>query len=253
MKYLIFLDIDGTVISDGKIHSRTVCGIREAQNRGHMVFINTGRSMDVIQKNVLEAVSPSGIVAGLGAYISVGDDILFSVCATREQVEKALEIADKYGITILLEGERDSVSYNGESYLGKEREVHSADEIWERYPDIRISKMTYRKPLSAEATAELAPYFDVFNHPMYSEMGLKGCSKATGMDFLREKYGVDRSHVIAMGDSDNDVLMLRAAGIAVVMGNGQPDVKKIADFISIDCTEGGVGYAIEKLVLEKEN
>jgi hydroxymethylpyrimidine pyrophosphatase-like HAD family hydrolase len=55
-----------------------------------------------------------------------------------------------------------------------------------------------------------------------------------------------------MGDSDNDTLMLEAAGIAVVMGNGHPDVKKIADFISIDCADGGVGYAIEKLILEKE-
>jgi hydroxymethylpyrimidine pyrophosphatase-like HAD family hydrolase len=142
MKYLIFLDIDGTIVSDGKIHNRTIDGIREAQKRGHMVFINTGRSMDVIQKNVLEAVKPSGIVAGLGAYISVENEVLFSVCATREQIEKSLEIADKYGITILLEGERDSVSYNGETYLGKEREVHSADEMWVRYPDIRISKMT---------------------------------------------------------------------------------------------------------------
>jgi hydroxymethylpyrimidine pyrophosphatase-like HAD family hydrolase len=72
------------------------------------------------------------------------------------------------------------------------------------------------------------------------------------MEFLRERFGIDKDHVIAMGDSDNDTLMLEAAGIAVVMGNGHPDVKKIADFISIDCADGGVGYAIEKLILEKE-
>ena len=89
MKYLIFLDIDGTIVSDGKIHNRTIDGIREAQKRGHMVFINTGRSMDVIQKNVLEAVKPSGIVAGLGAYISVENEVLFSVCATRELAHSA--------------------------------------------------------------------------------------------------------------------------------------------------------------------
>ncbi|MBQ8862578.1 MAG: HAD family hydrolase [Clostridia bacterium] len=253
MKYLIFLDIDGTIISDGKIHPRTIDGIRKAQERGHRVFINTGRSMDVIQKSVLEAANPSGIVAGLGAYISACGEILFSVCASREQIAKAMEIADKYDITMLLEGEKDSVSYNGETYLGKEREIFSEAELWERYPDIRISKMTYRRPLSPEATAELEPYFEVFNHPTYSEMGLKGYSKATGMDFLCKKYGIDKAHTIAMGDSDNDMLMLRAAGTAVVMGNGQPDVKKIADFVSIDCTDGGVGYAIEKLILEKED
>jgi hydroxymethylpyrimidine pyrophosphatase-like HAD family hydrolase len=112
--------------------------------------------------------------------------------------------------------------------------------------------MTYVRPLTEEGTKMLEPHFAVFNHPTYSEIGLKGYSKATGMEFLRERFGIDKDHVIAMGDSDNDTLMLEAAGIAVVMGNGHPDVKKIADFISIDCADGGVGYAIEKLILEKE-
>jgi hydroxymethylpyrimidine pyrophosphatase-like HAD family hydrolase len=58
--------------------------------------------------------------------------------------------------------------------------------------------------------------------------------------------------VIAMGDSLNDVEMLQAAGVAVVMGNGHPDVKPLADMITPAAHEGGVGYAIEKLVLEKE-
>jgi hydroxymethylpyrimidine pyrophosphatase-like HAD family hydrolase len=52
-----------------------------------------------------------------------------------------------------------------------------------------------------------------------------------------------------MGDSLNDVEMLQAAGIAVVMGDGHPDVKPLADFISIDAHLGGVGQALEELVL----
>ena len=42
---------------------------------------------------------------------------------------------------------------------------------------------------------------------------------------------------------------LQAAGIAVVMGDGHPDVKPLADFISIDAHLGGVGQALEELVL----
>ena len=252
MKYLIFLDIDGTILDNGKIHPRTVDGVREAQKRGHMVFINTGRSMSIIPQIVLDKVKPDGIVGGLGAYIRVGDEVFLSESAPEKLINLSMDVAKKFNNTVILEGENASVSFLATTYLGKEHEVKSVDDIFERFPDINIEKMTYVRPLTEEGTKMLEPHFAVFNHPTYSEIGLKGYSKATGMEFLRERFGIDKDHVIAMGDSDNDTLMLEAAGIAVVMGNGHPDVKKIADFISIDCADGGVGYAIEKLILEKE-
>lgn len=253
MKYLIFLDIDGTILtSDGKISPRNVSAIKKAQEQGHMVFINTGRSVNVIPKEVLEGVNPSGIVAGLGAWISVGDEVLLSEAISKENIMLSMEVADKFDNRVLLEGEKNSVSYHGLSFLGEDFEIKTPEELYERYPDIRISKMTYEKTLTPEATKILEPHFEVFNHPTYSEIGLPGCNKAKGMDFLRERFGVDKDHVIAMGDSENDRLMLEAAGIAVVMGDGHPNVKKIADFVSIDCADGGVGYAIEQLVLNKD-
>lgn len=252
MKYLIFLDIDGTILDNGKIHPRTVDGVREAQKRGHMVFINTGRSMSIIPQIVLDKVKPDGIVGGLGAYIRVGDEVFLSETAPEKLINLSMDVAKKFNNTVILEGENASVSFLATTYLGKDHEIKSVDDIFERFPDINIEKMTYVRPLTEEGTKMLEPHFAVFNHPTYSEIGLKGYSKATGMEFLRKRYGVDKDHVIAMGDSDNDTLMLEAAGIAVVMGNGHPDVKKIADFISIDCADGGVGYAIEKLILEKE-
>lgn len=252
MKYLIFLDIDGTVLSDGKIHPRTVNGVREAQARGHMVFINTGRSMNIIPKIVLDELRPDGIVGGLGAYIRVGEKVLLSETVPKELIKLSMDVAEKFDNTVIMEGENASISFLRTTYLGSENRVYSVDEIFERFPDINISKMTYAKPLTYEGTKMLEPYFAVFNHPTYSEIGLPNYSKATGMELLRRKYGVDEAHIIAMGDSGNDTLMLEAAGIAVVMGNGHPDVKKMADFISIDCADGGVGYAIEKLILEKE-
>lgn len=253
MKYLIFLDIDGTILpSNGKISPRTVNAVKKAKEQGHMVFINTGRSMSIIPKAVLSGIEPSGIVAGLGAHISVGDEVLVSKEMSKENIMLSMEVADKFDNRIFFEGEDNSVSYHGVSFLGKDFEVKTIEEMYERYPNIRVSKMTFEKPLEPEAVKMLEPCFSVFNHPTYSEIGLPGCSKAKGMDILRERFGVDKDHVIAMGDSDNDSSMLKAAGIAVVMGDGHPNVKKIADFISIDCADGGVGYAIEKLVLDKD-
>ena len=121
-----------------------------------------------------------------------------------------------------------------------------------RFPDLRVSKMTFSEPLRPEEVRVLAERFSVFNHPTYAEVGVKGYSKATGMELLRKYYGADHAHVVAMGDSDNDSEMLRAAGISVAMGNAVDGIRDIADFVTLDCRDGGVGYAIEQLVLGKE-
>jgi hydroxymethylpyrimidine pyrophosphatase-like HAD family hydrolase len=72
------------------------------------------------------------------------------------------------------------------------------------------------------------------------------------MRFLSDYFSVPRERSIAMGDSDNDLLMLGEAGIAVAMGNACEKVKAIADFETLDCDDGGVGYAINKLLFERE-
>ena len=70
MKYLIFLDIDGTILPwNAPISPRTVDGIRRAQAEGHKVFINSGRAIGIIPKDLLDTVKPDGIVAGLGVWI----------------------------------------------------------------------------------------------------------------------------------------------------------------------------------------
>ena len=56
--------------------------------------------------------------------------------------------------------------------------------------------------------------------------------------------------MLAAGDSPNDIAMLQEAGIApVAMGNGEEEVKSIADYITSDNDHDGVGEAVEKFVL----
>lgn len=253
MRYLIFLDIDGTILPrDTQIIPRcTIDAIEKAKEQGHMVFINTGRSKNFLPKYVVETVKPTGIVGGLGTWIKVGEEILLSEAVPKEQVVYALEIAKKFNNRIVLEGENYCVSCYGRFFDDERYDLSSPEEIYERYPDIRVSKMTFERPFSEEEVRLLSKYFTVYNNPTYGEIGLPEYSKATGMEFLSRRFGIDREHIIAMGDSENDELMLKAAGIAVVMGDGSPAVKKIADFVSIACGDGGVGYAMEKLVLDK--
>ena len=54
---------------------------------------------------------------------------------------------------------------------------------------------------------------------------------------------------MAFGDGENDVSMLRAAGLGVAMGNAAEEVKAAADLVTLGNDEDGVAYGIEKYVL----
>ncbi len=253
MRYLIFLDIDGTLLSRGGVPPRNATAIREAIEQGHLVFINTGRSKGNIPFSHLKDVPLTGIVAGLGSYIEMEDQVLFSHAMSGEEITYAMQIAREIRTGLVLEGEQLLLDYLPEHinpHWGKDRPaVASVEDMERRFPSCRISKISFTNPISEESVKKLSEWLGVISHATYAEVFSKGLSKATAMDFLKRHFDVSDDHVIAMGDSHNDVEMLRAAGIAVVMGDGNPDVKLLADFISVPSGEGGVGQALEELIL----
>ncbi|MBR4173182.1 MAG: HAD hydrolase family protein, partial [Clostridia bacterium] len=98
-----------------------------------------------------------------------------------------------------------------------------------------------------------AKELDVYDHGGYIECAPKSCTKSGAMLDTLEYIGIKKENSIAIGDSVNDMDMLKNAGIAVAMGNAIECVKEIADFVSTPCIDGGVGYALEKLILKKIN
>ena len=98
----------------------------------------------------------------------------------------------------------------------------------------------------------LQPLYDLFR-PDYevlvhdfkvAEIVPKGCHKAKGMERMCAQVGIDIHDSIAVGDSINDVDMLRAAGIGICMGNGTEIAKKNADYITKDLYDDGIYHAL---------
>lgn len=80
------------------------------------------------------------------------------------------------------------------------------------------------------------------------EFTKSGVTKGTGLRILAEKIGCTIEQTMACGDSQNDLDIIKTAGIGVAMGNASEDIKKAADFVSRTNEESGVAYAIEKFV-----
>ena len=86
--------------------------------------------------------------------------------------------------------------------------------------------------------------------PVYLEIVHPSVNKGMALDFLARRLGIDRESVMAVGDSMNDLDMVRYAGWGVAMGNACEELKRIARVVTGPNDADGVAEAIEKYVLE---
>ena len=72
-----------------------------------------------------------------------------------------------------------------------------------------------------------------------------GGGKARGMKEFCQKYRIDIRDTIAFGDAENDVEMIRQAGLGIAMGNAYESVKEAAEYVTTDAAENGIINALE--------
>jgi hydroxymethylpyrimidine pyrophosphatase-like HAD family hydrolase len=81
------------------------------------------------------------------------------------------------------------------------------------------------------------------------ELTPRDVDKGRGLLELCRILGIDPARTIGVGDGENDEPLLRAAGLAVAMGNATPDVAGMADAVVAGNAHDGVAEAIEKFLL----
>ncbi len=83
------------------------------------------------------------------------------------------------------------------------------------------------------------------------EINSREATKGVALEKLAAYLGIPLESTMAFGDDTNDISMLEAAGIGVAMGNACEAVKRSSDFVTRDCDENGVAYAINHFLWEK--
>jgi HAD superfamily hydrolase (TIGR01484 family) len=87
--------------------------------------------------------------------------------------------------------------------------------------------------------------------PEYLEIMAPGVDKGAALRLIAGHYGVPESSVLAVGDADNDIGMLGAAGRGIAMANASPHVKAAARGVTERTNnEGGVAEAVRRWALE---
>ena len=269
---MIGLDLDGTLLTDRKeFTDRSKRALRTAIDRGIVVLIATGRPLTGIPEEIRNFPGMRYALTSNGAKVMdvwenrVVDEHLLSA----KLAEKALEICGKYDT--LQEVYYDGVSYAPEDKRDLIPRYHKNPNMWEymrktrtwvedifrmvRESDRGLDKIQMLFADMEERTKAWQELSEVEGLELVGSLGYNieinaaGVNKGSGLVSLGRLLGIRREEIMACGDGDNDLLMLKEVGFGVAMANAEEEVKKAADYITLSNEEDGVADAIEKFAL----
>ena len=239
MKY-IFFDIDGTLWDE---HMQVPDSTKEAlallKANGHKRFLCSGRARGNIRSKELLGLDFDGIVASCGNHIEMDGKILYENILAPELVERSIRVLAECHV---LEGPEyhwiDEKGFEEDPYIVYLlKEMGQTAKTLRGYsPDMRINKFSadiLPDTDYARILRELGDDFDVLEHDgNVVEFVPKGTSKASGIAWLCKHFGIPIEDTYAVGDSVNDLDMLRFAGHGIAMGNGSAPAKEAAEYVT---------------------
>lgn len=270
---LVAIDLDGTLLRDDKsLSQENVDAIKDAIEQGVQVVICTGRTLPSIQ--YLSKQLPQGD----------GDEYLILQNGAVIHQLPDLNIVHE---TILTEGDRQAIYDVFKEYRSEEVQMVAFDPDKLYLVDDETANPTVvqdAKTLSTDIT--LAKFEEVLNletlykivvfggvefiddylekipNDLYEQVHIvrslpvaiefipKLANKANGLNALIQQLDIKAENIMTIGDELNDYEMVKMAGLGVAMENGHPEVKRVADELTLTNNENGVAHAIRKFVTQ---
>ncbi len=266
MKYrLIATDMDGTLLTpDNLITDITLTRIKEAQEKGVVFTLSTGRPLQGVKRYVDMLGLDCPIITYNGAVIahSKTGEILFSRNMDRPDARRVYSLAKKLDIMFILWSQNKLyASEISEKTAFYEGITSTKAELLTDFEAVLARGITkflwYDSPEKLDLLIEELKKEGLDNttftksRPYFLEFFSNKVSKAVAMEKLGRYYGIDSSRMIAVGDQTNDLPMIEFAGLGVAMANAVDSVKAAADYITAANTENGVAQVIEKFILQE--
>lgn len=264
MRWLVALDIDGTVLhEDGTLSDTVIAAVARARDAGHEVMLATGRSVAMTMP-ILERleITPEYVVCSNGA-ITLHRDADAPTGYSRQFVETF----DPSQVLSTIRGNLESANYAVEDERGTYRYTGY-------FPDGTLGavseKVEFDQLLTGQATrvVVISPGHAIEDFlSVVERMGLHkvsynvgwtawldiapdGVNKATALERVRELLGIPRSRVLAIGDGRNDIDMLTwasAEGRGVAMGQAPVEVRDAANELTGTDLDDGVAAVLDTL------
>ena len=253
----LFFDIDGTLLSEvtGEVPVSAKRALERALERGHLTFVNTGRTWCVLPAE-FKRMPFSGYICGCGTYIQFGDEVLLKRSIPQKRGEEIVRLLRENWADMVLEGTEDCFLPECHSRFdaleGTRRYFRNMGLGLERYAEqsgLEFDKFVfYTDALSNldAITAGLSADMDVMDRRNgLFEAAPKGYSKATGIEAVLQRFGLEKQDAYVFGDSSNDLSMFEAVPHAVAMGSHDPVLDPYTEFVTKAVEEDGIACALK--------
>lgn len=264
---LVAVDLDGTLLNkQGNVPEKNASALKEFDQQGGIVVLATGRSIQSA-KEVFKHLNISGFtLASNGAYVARIEngeikDVLKSYTIVPDTVNTALSLAMKVGVTVVASRatQDDRISFaqdknevNSPYYAQFNLKESKVDDLWEQIEKESISyfKLAFTdsdtsKLVKLRSQLEHRQINSSYSDKYWLEVMADGVNKGAALKFLTSYLSIELSDVVAFGDQENDLEMLKLSGNSFAMANAAPAVKQAADQLTKSNEDSGVAFILK--------
>lgn len=258
---LLCTDLDGTLLSsDYTVSDENRRAIEYFMREGGKFTFCTGRVkngarllLEYIVPNVPIVCFNGGVI-----YDFKEDKILYESeldKASSEVIDYIAERVEDLGVEICT---NDNVYYPYTNYYTYEHSeiehlpmnVAQPEEITEKWNKIIFmvkeeSVDRIRQLIAESPYAEKYSYIQSYKN--YYEVLRKGTGKGEAMLELAKMLGIEKSHTIGIGDNENDLTLVKSAGVGIAVANATPQLLDAADFITVDNNNHALAAVIDMI------
>ncbi|MGA5692361.1 Cof-type HAD-IIB family hydrolase [Cytobacillus pseudoceanisediminis] len=266
---MLALNIDGTLLqSNGRLHKSTKEAIEYVQQKGIYVTLVTSRSFPSAKKAAKALKINSLLVTHRGAYIAASQEKpIFVKRIQEDETFEIVRLLEGFTCQIRLVHEKYSLANKtklntnmlaktvfttGDPILYSQQFVDSLSDtiLDEPVTPPKIEVYFEDKDDLEDAQAAIRGMFENVEAIKLSDLRMDivpaGVSKLNGLLYLCEHLGISRNQMVVIGDSEDDLEMIKAAGLGVAMGNAPAEVKKAADWLTRSNDQNGVSYMVKE-------
>lgn len=260
---IVFFDIDQTLYikNERRVPDSARLALKKLRERGIITAIATGRTLAVLPESIWHLIDECGmemLISVNGQYIEFQGKELISFAMPQDWIVRTAQALQSQNMAYA------SVCRNGIFVSHDNAHIQAAAQDL-NLPYFVDALAHEKQPVyqmlgfySAAQTAEIEPLLpESVKTIRWHEFGVdildKSGSKAHGIAAALNKLGIDISESMAFGDGLNDVDMIAAVGFGVAMGNAEPELKALADYICPNIEDDGIYRALVDLQIIAEN
>ncbi|MHB8146589.1 MAG: Cof-type HAD-IIB family hydrolase [Vulcanimicrobiaceae bacterium] len=261
---LIALDLDGTLLSpDESISPANRAAVSDALLLGVRIVLVTGRGVETPALIARDLGLNLPVICAHGALTKdfVQNKVLGHIPVPLRYARPMIEYAELNRLELAVYIEEQFFRLKGsERYMDDQqgptwRDVASFSEIERRAPTFMRFLGHDSVEAMREAFSDLPLHFKYESWGEFEECAVtsREATKKNALERLCADLQIPPAHVLAIGDSRNDVPMMRWAGIGVAMANALPEVRSAVAHVTGSNVEDGVARAIERYVLQPKD